>query len=109
VDENLRYLRVNDALAALNGAPASAHVGKSVSDILPASAVALLTPLVRKVLTTRTPLVDYEIQAEAPPGSGELRYMKLSFYPVQIGELRGVHAVIEDVRGEEDRARAQVA
>ena len=97
VDENLRYLRVNDALAALNGAPPSAHVGKSVSDILPASAVALLTPLVRKVLATRTPLVDYEIQAEAPPGSGELRYMKLSFYPVQIGELRGVHAVIEDV------------
>lgn len=97
VDENLRYLRVNDALAALNGAPARDHFGKSLSDILPATAVELLTPLVRKVLTTHTPLVDYEIQAEAPPGSGELRYMKLSFYPVQIGELRGVHAVIEDV------------
>src|SRR5579884_282646 len=97
VDENLRYLRVNDALAALNGVPARDHIGKSVADILPPSAVELLTPLVRKVLTSRTPLVDYEIQAEAPPGSGELRYMKLSFYPVQIGELRGVHAVIEDV------------
>lgn len=97
VDENLRYLRVNDALAALNGAPARDHFGKSLSDILPATAVELLTPLVRKVLTTHTPLVDYEIQAEAPPGSGELRYMKLSFYPVQIGELGGVHAVIEDV------------
>ncbi|HEU5231499.1 MAG TPA: ATP-binding protein [Terriglobales bacterium] len=97
VDENLRYLRVNDDFAALNGAPARDHFGKSLSDILPATAVELLTPLVRKVLTTHTPLVDYEIQAEAPPGSGELRYMKLSFYPVQIGELRGVHAVIEDV------------
>src|SRR5581483_754938 len=37
LDQNLRYLRVNDALAALNGVPARDHIGKSVSDILPPS------------------------------------------------------------------------
>lgn len=100
VDENLRYLRVNDTLAALNGVPARDHIGKSISEILPAAAVELLTPLVQKVLTSRISLVDFEIEAEAPPGSGEQRYMKLSLYPVQIGELGGVHAVIKDVTAE---------
>jgi PAS domain S-box-containing protein len=100
LDENLRYLRVNDTLAALNGAAAAAHIGKHVSEILPATAVELLKPLAQKVLASRTPLVDFEIEAEAPPGCGEMRHMKLSFYPVQIGELRGIHAVIEDVTAE---------
>ncbi len=34
VDENLRYVLVNDALAAINGIPAQAHIGRRVGDIV---------------------------------------------------------------------------
>ena len=34
VDENLRYVLVNDALAAINGVPAEAHLGRRVGDVI---------------------------------------------------------------------------
>lgn len=39
LDERLRYVRVNAALALLNGRPAAAHTGRHLSDILPARLV----------------------------------------------------------------------
>jgi PAS domain-containing protein len=38
-DENLRCTRVNLALADLNGIPASHHLGKTVSEVLPHGAL----------------------------------------------------------------------
>ncbi len=36
-DRELRYVRVNRALAAMNGVPAEAHVGKGLRDLFPAA------------------------------------------------------------------------
>src|SRR5690242_14618521 len=35
LDRDLRYVRVNAALAEMNGAPAEAHLGKTVAEVLP--------------------------------------------------------------------------
>jgi len=35
LDPNLRYLYVNDALAAMNGVPVSEHLGRTVPEVLP--------------------------------------------------------------------------
>ena len=35
VDRDLRYLAVNEAVAAANGLPAPDHVGKDLRDVLP--------------------------------------------------------------------------
>ena len=38
LDTELRYVQINDWLAAINGLPASEHLGRTVSDILPHAA-----------------------------------------------------------------------
>ena len=100
LDENLRYLRVNQTLAEFNGVPAPDHIGKHISAVLPPSVVDALMPLLQRVLTTRTPVTDVELEGAVGPDISARRNVKLSFYPVQIGERRGVHAVIEDVTAE---------
>ena len=35
LDRELRYLRINDRLAEMNGIPAEAHIGRHVSEIVP--------------------------------------------------------------------------
>src|SRR6185503_4882069 len=35
VDRDLRYVRVNDVLAAMNGRPAAAHIGRTLHEVIP--------------------------------------------------------------------------
>jgi len=100
LDENLRYLRVNDALAAFNGLPADQHPGRHISEILSAETIEKLMPHLVEVLTTQQPLTNVEFQGPRAPGSEELRHVRASFYPVQLGELRGLHGVVEDITAE---------
>jgi len=100
LDENLRYLRVNDALAAFNGLPADQHPGRHISEILSAETIEKLMPHLVEVLTTQKPLTNVEFQGPRAPGSEELRHVRASFYPVQLGELRGLHGVVEDITAE---------
>src|SRR6185312_16815612 len=100
VDENLRYLRVNEALASFNGVPAAKHAGKHISEVLPPPLAETLIPLLQQVVATRMPLTGIELQGPLAPGSEQLRYVRASFYPVKIGDLKGIHAVIEDISTE---------
>jgi len=52
VDAELRYVRVNDALAAMNGLPAAAHVARPVRDVLPPASADALERLLRRVMAT---------------------------------------------------------
>jgi PAS domain S-box-containing protein len=100
LDENLRYLRVNQALATFDGVPAEAHLGRHISEILSPTATVRLVPLLRQVLATREPLTDIELQGPNAAYSQETRYVRVSFYPVEVGELKGIHGVVEDVTAE---------
>ncbi len=35
LDTNLRYIQINDWLAALNGLPVEAHLGRTIREVLP--------------------------------------------------------------------------
>lgn len=100
LDENLRYLRVNDALAAFNDVPADRHPGRHITEILSPEVTARLIPILNEVLTTGKPLTNLEFQGPRARGSDELRHVRASFYPVQLGELRGLHGVVEDITAE---------
>jgi PAS domain S-box-containing protein len=81
IDGELRYAGVNRALAAMNGRPAAAHVGQSIHDVLPAAAVEVLEPLLRRVIATDTPVVDVVATLAGP--LGETREFVSSYYPVR--------------------------
>ena len=65
LDTNLRYLQINDWLAALNGLPVEAHLGRTLREVLPDVAAGVEQQL-RKVIETGEPLLDGRVDAETP-------------------------------------------
>ncbi len=112
-DENLRYVKINDALARMNGIPAAAHLGRTVYDIL-GEAAARVEPALHQVLATGQPLSNFELVAMLPARAQPARWIE-NYFPIKDaeGRVRQVGAVIVEVpetgRPEEDpQARARV-
>ena len=108
-DRELRFVRVNDALAEINDLPAAEHAGKSLADVKPELAPTL-EPLYRQVLETGEPVVHHESTDEAGVRIGDRRHWLSSYYPVRAddGRITGVGAVIMDVtrqRNADERLR----
>lgn len=104
-DRDLRYLKVNDTLGALNGIPPEEHLGRTVAEVaLPALALEIEDSL-REVLVTGVPILDREISG-ATPGMPEERFWLASYYPVRAtdGETIGVGTVVTDLT---ERTRAE--
>ncbi|MEO5576493.1 MAG: PAS domain-containing protein [Gaiellaceae bacterium] len=100
-DRELRFVRVNDALAELNGLAPEEHIGKSLAEVIPLLAP-LLEPLYRRVLETGEPVVHEESTDEAIAGPGDARQWLSSYYPVRgaDGETTGVGGVIMEITGQ---------
>ena len=103
-DRDLRYIRVNDALAALNRLPPEEHVGRTLAEVLPTLAP-VLEPLYRRVLESGEPIVHTESTDERALVQGDRRHWLSSYYPVRTpeGEVIGVGGVIMEIT---DRKRA---
>ena len=94
VDRDLRYVRINEALAALNGAPVEAHVGRTVREIWPPETAAQIEALAAEVFAGR-PIVDQELHLTAL--NGQSRWFTLSYLPVEIdGEIIAMLGVLID-------------
>ncbi|MBV8202555.1 MAG: PAS domain-containing protein, partial [Acidobacteria bacterium] len=95
-DRELRYTRVNDALASSDGVPAAAHLGKAAGEVLPPFGGELAADL-RRVLETGKPL-SREVSGETAAAPGEVRHWSVSAYALPLGgEIIGVGAVCEDI------------
>lgn len=103
VDLDLRYVRVNEALAAVNGVSAAGHEGRTIGEVLPALA-GLAEPLLREVIDSRQPLVDMELSGPTPADPDADRHFLVSYYPVlDESEVIGVGAVVVEIT---ERVRA---
>jgi PAS domain S-box-containing protein len=91
VDRDLRYQRINDALAAVNGRPAAEHIGRTVAEMLPGAAD-VLVPMLRRVIETGEPVINNEIEHAG-------RSLIASYFPVRTpaGEVFGVGGIVTDV------------
>ena len=105
VGTDLRYLRVNDAMAAMNGVPASAHLGRTASELLPGLGT-VIEALHRRALAAKTPVLGAEVEGETDGTGGPRHAWLVSCYPVRTadGRVLGVGSVVEDVT---DRKRAE--
>ncbi len=97
-DHHLRYMRVNDALAAINGIPAPEHIGHTVTELLPGIAPDIVQGL-SKVLETGTPLLNQEVQGETLATAGQERYWLVSYYPVVTEDAKtlGIGTIVVDI------------
>ena len=103
-DRDLRFVRVNDALAAINGLSPEEHVGRELGEVI-GELAPVLDPLYRRVLETGEPVVHTESTDDAALQMGERRHWLSSYYPVHTadGEVIGIGAVIMEIT---DRKRA---
>jgi PAS domain S-box-containing protein len=106
-DPQLRYLRLNPALADINGLPIEAHLGRTISEVLPRMSAAVGEAF-RHVLETGQSIVNAEIRGETPKLPGQDRYWLYNFYPVKTsdGTLLGAGAIVTDI---DDRKRMEQA
>lgn len=95
-DRELRYIRLNDALARIDGVSIADHLGKTVGEVLPRLGSELVAALRGILLTGES--VSREIAGETPASPGELRHWSLYAYGLSLrGEIIGVGAVCEEV------------
>lgn len=86
VDASLRFVRINQVLADINGLPVEAHLGRSLPEVLPALAPTL-EPLYRRALAGES-LLGHEVSGPNPARRGEEGHWLVSYYPVRDGEGR---------------------
>jgi PAS domain S-box-containing protein len=98
---DLRFIRLNDALAALHGNSREEEVGRELRELTPHVA-ATVEPLLRRVLETGEPIIGLDTALEVPTTPGQLRYWRVSYYPVRTasGKLVGVGSVVVELTAE---------
>jgi PAS domain S-box-containing protein len=111
MDTSFHYVRVNDALAAINGLPAEDHYGRTLRDVL-GDLADEIEPFHQQVIETGEPILDLEVTGHTAAAPGAPRSWLVSYYPVRnvADETIGVGVVLTDVsEREEARATAEAA
>lgn len=104
VDRNLRYIRINERLAAMNGKTVEQHIGRTVREVIPVIATEV-EETKRQVLETGEPVIDVEVHGESPAEPGVMRFWSVSYYPLEIdGTVICVSAMVQDIT---ERKRAE--
>ena len=98
LDRELRFLRLNERLAEINGLPVAEHLGQVVRDIVPDLAD-VAEPLFRQVLERDEPLLNLELSGETAAQPGVRRHLREHFYPMKdaSGQVIGINGVVEEV------------
>lgn len=106
LDNEFRYLRLNQALADINGFAVKDHLGKTVREILPNMAQQI-EPILQKVLATGEPACNIEIRGRTATDPDIERCWCTNFYPVELKDgNRGIGIVITEIT---DRIQAEEA
>src|SRR4051812_35430691 len=81
-DCDLRYQRINDRLAAMNGVAAADHLGLRPTEVLPELGPRLERTLA-EVVAEGVPLRDVDVSGETPAAPGLERHWHGSYYPAR--------------------------
>lgn len=98
VDTDLRFVRVNQRLAAINNRPASGHIGLHLSEVLP-KLVKFVEPIFRRVIETGQPECDLEVHGPTPGKCDDQRDWLTGYYPLKddAGKVVGVSVMVQDI------------
>ncbi|MDQ8204014.1 chemotaxis protein CheB [Pelagicoccus sp. SDUM812003] len=95
LDTDLRFVRINDLLARINGRSVDEHIGRSVEEILPEMAETLV-PILKRILEGGEPVIGMELSISS--AAGQKGDYLANYYPFRSGgEIVGVNCVVQDV------------
>ncbi|WP_309744188.1 PAS domain-containing protein [Chamaesiphon sp. OTE_20_metabat_361] len=107
ISNELKFVRVNERLAQINGLPIAAHIGLTIRDVLPEMADAI-EALYRQVIESGEPIFDLELSGSTPSQPGVERHWLAAYYPQTdlSGRVVGVNATVQEIT---DRKRLEAA
>ncbi|GGX13248.1 hypothetical protein GCM10010353_30600 [Streptomyces chryseus] len=109
---DLRFLRVNDALARMNGVRADEHLGKRLTEVVPGVNATALESMMRQVLDRGTPVVDARRTGRTPADPDRERTWSCSYAPLldNAGRRLGLIASLIDItEGQQAQIEAERA
>jgi PAS domain S-box-containing protein len=110
LDREYRYVRVNEIVAALDGAATvDEHLGRTLAEVAPAL-WPQLEPHCRKVLETGQPVLNVELSGQSLVDPGKAHYWLDNIYPVRVNaEIVGLGIIFIDVTDRKENETALVA
>jgi PAS domain S-box-containing protein len=104
-DTRMRWVRMNQRMAEINGLPIEAHLGKTPREMLPKIGEEV-EAILGHILETGEPLLDFEITGETAAAPGVMRSWHASWVPLrgERGEIAGISVATEEVS---ERKRAE--
>ncbi|MFJ1549680.1 SpoIIE family protein phosphatase [Streptomyces sp. NPDC088246] len=102
----LRYVWMNETLERIGGVPREQRVGRRMSEVLPGLETDAIEPLMRRVLDTGVPVIDFEYRGWSWADPHRERAYSTSFFPLTDGDgtVTGICYMVLDVT---DRWKAQ--
>ncbi|MGJ5673061.1 MAG: PAS domain S-box protein [Nostochopsis sp.] len=106
-DADLKFVRINERLAEINGLPVSEHIGRSMDEIIP-ELVEKLESIFQQVLQSGLPLLNLEIRTATPGLPDVERDFLTSYYPLKAadGQVLGINVMVQDIT---ERKQAEAA
>lgn len=110
---DLRFLRVNDALARMNGVSAAEHVGKRLTEVVPGVNAVALESTMREVLDAGTAVVDVRRTGRTAADPHRERTWSCSYAPLldgagrALGLIASLIDITEGQQAERDAERAR--
>ena len=85
IDTDMHYLRINEALAEINGIPAADHIGRTVAEIVP-TLDAPAREVMRQMIEADATIGPLELEGETPSQPGVRRIRLQHWSPVRNSE-----------------------
>jgi len=98
LDCDLRFLKINDMLAQINGIPAEEHINKTVKEIVPDLEVQTLE-ITAEILRTGEPIKGIEFTGETLAEPGIKHIWMEGWYPLKddSGKITGFSVIVQDI------------
>ncbi|NJD90068.1 MAG: GAF domain-containing protein [Geobacter sp.] len=110
LDRDLRYVVLNEGMAAIDGKPVEEHIGRTVQEFDP-SIAAVMEPIFRHAMEEGSALRDVETRwnGAAEDDDTACRYWLVSSYPLKSsdGVALGTGVVVRDITEQKQREIAQ--
>ena len=108
VDAKMRFLRINERLAAINGKSVEEHLGATVQQVIPEIADQIV-PHYQRIIDTGQAVRDIEVRGILPSDPGAQHVWLVHHHPVKSseGSVMGIMTVMQDIT-EIKRAQAEL-
>lgn len=99
VDRELRFLRLNERMAEINGRPIEEHLGRSIEEVLHPDLAATLKRIWRPVLERGECIMDLELHGSYRASPGTARHWLGSYQPIlsDAGTVTGLMGSVLDI------------